>query len=308
MKRVLIFGYSGFVGPYLAREFISHGYTVFGSDINAPKDRANDVPFYQSDILNADFVDRVILENQPDIIINLAAVSSVSLSWKIPQKTFEINVIGAMNILESSRKMDNKPVVMFVGSSEEYLQSSEAIKEDQPLDLNNPYGISKISQEMYAKLYSSKYGMDIYCVRAFNHTGVGQSDTFVLPSFCKQVAAIERSGEDGNIKVGNIDVYRDFSDVRDIVRAYRMVIESGRSDLVFNVGSGRAYSLRELLGIIISFTKRRVNVVIDDSRFRVADCAMIQCDNKLLMKETGWGPSIDIKQTLFEMYHHYLGN
>ena len=251
MKKVLIFGVSGFVGRYLVQEFLDHSYEVIGSDKIKPENLSGEVKFEIADLLDTVKIEELVTKVTPDIIINLAAISSVGTSWKIPQVTMEINVIGALNIMEAARKAEKKPKILFVGSSEEYIASSSPINENTPLDASNPYGISKIAQERFAKLYREQYGLKIYCVRPFNHTGIGQKDSFVLPSFCKQVAEIEKSGKPGIIRVGNLKVKRDFSHVKDVVRAYRMIIESGDCDRIYNVGSGKAYSIEEVLKYII---------------------------------------------------------
>ena len=193
MKKVLIFGVSGFVGRYLVQEFLDHSYEVFGSDKIKPENLPSEVKFEIADLLDTVKIEELVKKVAPDIIINLAAISSVGASWKIPQTTMEINVVGALNIMEAARKAEKKPKILFVGSSEEYVASSSPINENTPLDASNPYGISKITQERFAKLYREQYGLKIYCVRPFNHTGIGQKDSFVLPSFCKQVAEIEKS-------------------------------------------------------------------------------------------------------------------
>ena len=192
MKRALIFGVGGFVGPYLAEELLKHGYEVCGSDLH--EKIIGNIAVMAADLLDAVAVANIVGKTEPDAIINLAAISSVSQSWGMPQTTMQVNVIGALNILEAARKQQKKPKVMFIGSSEEYVDSKGAVNEKVPLDANNPYGISKITQERFAKLYREQYGLKIYCVRPFNHTGVGQRASFVLPSFCKQVAEIEQSG------------------------------------------------------------------------------------------------------------------
>ena len=255
MKKVLIFGMGGFVGPYLASELQAHGYEVYGSDLHAK--RIGNVSVIAADLLNAGSVETVIRDIEPDAIINLAAISSVGQSWGMPQTTMQVNVIGALNILEAARKQQTKLKIMFIGSSEEYIVSDKPMSENTPLDANNPYGISKITQERFAALYRGQYGLKVYCVRPFNHTGVGQRDSFVLPSFCKQVAEIEKSGRSGVIKVGNLAVRRDFSHVKDIVRAYRMILESKDDTQIYNVGSGKAYGLDELLEYITNEHRNR---------------------------------------------------
>lgn len=194
---------------------------------------------------------------------------------------------------------------MFVGSSEEYVISDSPMNEDRQLNASNPYGISKVTQEQFAKLYKEQYGLKIYCVRPFNHTGVGQRDSFVLPSFCKQVAEIEKSGNSGKIKVGNLSVKRDFSHVKDIVRAYRMIVESENCDLIYNVGSGTAYSLEDMLQYIITMSSQKIEIEADHSRFRPTDQPVICCDYNLIKTELGWEPQYTVFDALKEMLEYY---
>lgn len=306
MAKLLIFGYSGFVGPYLAKEFLKDNYEIYGTDIVELLNKSENVEFYKSDILNSNEVNKLIMDIAPDMIINLAAISSVGLSWKIPQKTMEVNVIGALNILEASRNLEKKPKVMFIGSSEEYAPSDKPLNENSPLDSNNPYGISKLAQERYAELYRKQYGMKVYCVRPFNHTGIGQKDSFVLPSFCKQVAKIEKSGKPGIIKVGNLEAIRDFSDVRDIVNAYKLIIESDDCEVIYNVGSGKAYSLKELLEIIVSLSSQRIEIIVDKDRYRPVDTPYICCDCTKITNKLHWKSEYSIDNTLKDIFNFYL--
>lgn len=306
-KRLLIFGYSGFVGPYLAKEFFGFGYEVYGTDLNDPMKNDLNVIFSKTNILNHEEVKNLISNINPSHIINLAAISSVGLSRKIPSLTFEVNVLGAINILESCRTLNISPKIMFIGSSEEYQMSNIPLKETDPLDANNPYGISKIALENIARTYSERYKMKIYCVRSFNHTGIGQKDTFVLPSFCKQAAEIDNGKKETVIKVGNLNIYRDFSDVRDVVSAYRAIIESNNYSKIYNVGSGTAYSLEELLKYIISLTTKNISIVVDSDLYRPIDNKYINCDNSLLSKDFGWSPKYNIKDTIMNMFLYYKG-
>ena len=306
MKKVLIFGVSGFVGSYLSNEFLENGYKVIGSDKVRGDMLPNVVEFYNADLLDGISVERLINFLQPDIVINLAAISSVGQSWKMPQATISVNVLGALNIMEAARKTIKKPKIMFIGSSEEYMASDKPINEEKELDATNPYGISKVTQEQFAKMYRKQYGLKIYCVRPFNHTGIGQKDTFVLSSFCKQVAEIEKSGQSGIIKVGNLSVKRDFSHVKDIVRAYRMIIESDDYDTIYNVGSGIEYSLDEILKYIIDLSSQKIRVEVDEERCRPSDQLVICCDHKLITEKLGWKPKYTVFDALKEMYEKYL--
>lgn len=276
MKKVLIFGAAGFVGRYLIDEFFHHGYEVYASDILQDYQNAH-CHYLPSDITDGESVAKVVGESKPDYIVNLAAISSVGLSWKIPAKTFQVNVGGTINVLEGLVKNGLKAKVLIVGSSEEYVQLDRPLKPTDEVNANNPYGISKISQEMIADLYTARYGLKILKTRSFNHTGPGQKDDFVIPSFCKQVAAIMDSGEPGEIHVGNLSAIRDFSDVRDVVANYRYILENFEGG-VFNVGSGQARSIEEILNLIISYSSQPIKVVVDPERCRPIDTPFICCD------------------------------
>lgn len=299
MKRVLIFGVSGFVGGYLTKEFQQHGYEVYGSD--AVDKHPEGIPFRKADLLNAEAIAELLAEIRPDTIVNLAAISSVGLSWKIPQTTIQVNVVGALNILEAARAITPMPKVLFIGSSEEYAESDKPISETSPLNANNPYGISKMTQERFAESYRERYGMKIYCVRAFNHTGVGQNSNFVIPSWCKQVAEISQSGKPGVMRVGNLNVSRDFGNVKDIVRAYRMVLESDDCSVVYNIGTGNSVLLKDLLDYIVSLSEQPITVKVDPALIRPVDTPYICCDHSLITKKLGWEPECTLFDTVKEM-------
>ena len=234
----------------------------------------------------------------------MAAISSVGMSWLIPKKTMEVNVLGSLNILEAVKKYCPKCKVLLIGSSEEYESKNTPLKEENMIDANNPYGISKIAQENFAKLYKEKYNIQIVCTRSFNHTGIGQLEQFVIPSFCKQVAEIEKSGKKGKIYVGNLSAYRDISDVRDVVKVYKNLLENETDKLIYNVGSGRAYKIEELLKYIISLSNQEIEIVIDKEKFRPIDIPYVCCDNT---KTAKYFDNTDIKETIKEIYEYYLG-
>ena len=263
-KKLLIFGVSGFVGHYLSEEFHNNGYEVAGCDIIKSFSVPDYVQFEMCDILDGNSVKECIEKASPDYIINLAAISSVGQSWIIPQKTIAINVEGSINVLESARLIDSSIRVLLIGSSEEYAVSDLQLSEESPLDGSNPYGISKIMQEKFAELYRTKYNMQVFYVRAFNHIGSRQSERFVIPSWCKQIAEISKGERTPIMHIGNIHVKRDFSDVRDVVRAYRMIIENGNCEKIYNVGSGITFCLSDILNHLISLSNTSIKAVIDE--------------------------------------------
>ncbi len=302
MKKILIIGANGFVGNYLVNEFASNNYKVVACDLSSNDNKRELVEYEKLDILEKDEVFKIIEKHKPDYLINLAAISSVGASWGIPQKTIEINVCGTINILESIKESCPKCKVLLIGSSEEYAISDKPINEKYKLDATNPYGVSKMAQEKFANIYRENYGLNIVCTRSFNHTGIGQNDNFVIPSFCKQVADIENGKSEPKIYVGNLGVYRDISDVRDVVKTYRMIIESDKNEFVYNVGSGKSYKLEDLLRYIISLSNKKIEICIDKNKFRPSDNEYICCDNKKIKK---WFNNTDIKETIKEMFEYY---
>ena len=306
MKTALIFGAGGFVGRYLTRELKEHGYRVAGSDVVKTESARECDAFECCDLLDMEAVRRTVDLFQPDLIVNLAAISSVGQSWKMPGKTMEVNVCGGLNILEAARASVPQAGILFVGSSEEYAVADGPIREDAKLNAGNPYGISKLALEQFSEIYRSRYGMKVHHVRSFNHTGIGQSEGFVIPSWCEQAARISGSGAPGVMKVGNTDVVRDLSDVRDIVRAYRLVLESDDCGIVYNIGSGKGTALRDILSCLQSLSKQPITVEQDPQLFRPADNPVIVCDHSLITEKLGWEPAYDITDTVKELFEYYL--
>ena len=302
MKKVLIIGAGGFVGSYLIKEFKKDNYEVIACDINKKENYDDSIKYFDIDILNKKLVDEIISETKPNYLINLAAISSVGLSWSIPGKTIEVNVVGTLNILDSIKEYAPNCKVLIIGSSEEYENKDVPLKENDTVNANSPYGISKVTQENFAKLYKEKYGLNIVCTRSFNHTGIGQMEQFVIPSFCKQVAEIDKTNKPGKIYVGNLTAYRDFSDVRDIVKVYKKLLENETKDLIYNVGSGNAYKIEDLLNYIISLSSQDIEIVIDKEKFRPIDTPYICCDNSKIKE---YFDNTDIKQTIKEMFEYY---
>ncbi len=245
----------------------------------------------------------MVREERPDAIVDLAAVSSAGASWAVPYETLSVNAFGALDVLEAVRRegLAESTKILLVGSSEEYAASNAPLRETDPLNASSPYGASKIMQEQSAAMYEEMYGLQIARVRAFNHTGIGQPDTFALPSFCKQVAEIDLGLREPVLRVGNIEVERDFSDVRDIVRAYRTLLEQDHSGEVFNVGSGHAWRLGDLVDTIVNFLAKDISIEVDPSRIRLDETLRIAADPSKMQALTGRTPDRDLKSTLREM-------
>jgi GDP-4-dehydro-6-deoxy-D-mannose reductase len=298
--KALIIGVAGFVGRYLVNELTSAGWDVCGTKL--PTEAANvDIPVYGLDILDAAAIKGLLRKINPDCIFHLAAQSSVAVSWKQPTFTMDVNIKGAVNLLEAVKEMEKPPRVLLVGSGEEYgyvLPDEIPLKEDTPLRPGNIYAMTKITQGMLGQIYARAYELEIIIVRAFNHIGLGQTDTFVVPSFCKQIAEIEAAGSEGVIKVGNLDAKRDFTDVRDIVKAYRLLAESGLSGEIYNVGRGEAIAVNEILEKIIKLSKAEILIEKDPERMRPSDVPVIAADISKISACTGWKPEVPLEETL----------
>jgi GDP-4-dehydro-6-deoxy-D-mannose reductase len=273
----LITGIGGFVGPYLTKELESKGYTVYGVDLN----NVDNHKILHCDITDFDSVYSVINKIKPDLVFHLAGFSSVAKSFDNPELCFKINVNGTKNLLDAITKVGIRPKILIVSSSEIYGKPKyNPMDESHPLEPISPYGKSRLAQEELCK----EYDLPIIISRSFNHTGTTQPDTFVIPSFRKQVS----EAKDGDtIHVGNLDITRDFSDVRDIVKAYVMLLERGKAGEVYNVGSGNAYVLKDILNHFIKESGKKLVIDVDENRFRKADIEKQVCDCKKLHAITG---------------------
>ncbi len=308
MKKALIIGGCGFVGRYLAEHLKTNGDQVFVTKLPHEKIKTEEYGVYDLDILDAEKVFSLLNHIQPDAIYHLAAQSSVAQSWKNPGLTVDINIKGTLNILNSIRKLTYFPRILLVGSGEEYgrvLPEEVPIDEETLLRPGNIYAATKASQNMLGKIYTDAYGMDIIMVRAFNHIGPGQSEQFVVSDFCKQVATLERDQSLSVIRVGNLKAKRDFTDVRDVVRAYALLMESGNRGETYNVGSGKAVSIEEILKKIISISPGTIRVEVEEKRFRPIDVPIIEADIRKLQECTGWSPEIAIERTIEETLNYW---
>lgn len=293
-KKVLITGSQGFVGQYLRLELAANGYEVVGLD------RQSGEGCRQADLLNYEQVCAVLAEEQPDYIVHLAGQADVAKSWREPQLTFELNLLGVVNLLEAVRKVNSEIRLLLIGSSDEYGNLDEngcSVTENIPLKPQTPYAVSKKAQEELAAVYTAAYDMAIICTRSFNHGGAGQRLGFMIPDFAAGIVRVERGLAD-KLLVGNLEAKRDFTHVKDIVRAYRLLLERGRKGEIYNVGSGMAYSAQEILDRLLTMTKCAVKVEQDAARMRPSDAAVICCNNSKLLRDTGWQPEFGIEDIL----------
>ena len=305
--KILITGAAGFVGAYAIGQLAAEGHAVHAAILpqeQLPADLQAQCTVHHFDLLDADAVSALLQEIKPDGILHLAAQSSVAVSWKQPQLTADLNIKGTINLLESARMLPQMPRILLIGSSEAYggvpadAQGAQFVSEAAPLHPVNIYAATKAAAEQFAAVYYRAYGLPVICVRAFNHFGPGQREMFVVSDFCRQAAEIELGLREPVIRTGNLDAKRDFTDVRDIVRAYRLLLESGRPGEIYNVGSGNAVAISEILQGILDCCRVTVRHEIDPARLRPAETAYLAADTAKLQRDTGWMPLIPTAQTI----------
>ncbi|MEA3019943.1 MAG: GDP-4-dehydro-6-deoxy-D-mannose reductase [Actinomycetota bacterium] len=287
--RALVTGAHGFVGPYLTSHLVSKGDEVVGVD-------------QEMDITDAEGVRRRFADEMPDVVYHLAAASHVGDSWSAPAQVVRINSEGTLNVLLAAVEAGVERVVL-IGSAEEYGHVTPdrlPIDEQTPLLPVSPYGASKASAEMLASYVVRGRDLPVVMVRPFNHLGPGQSDRLVASSLAQQVAQNELDGG-GEVLAGDLSPQRDFSDVRDVVRAYRLLAERGVPGEAYNVCSGVAVAIRDLADMLISLSETPMKVVLDPDRLRPVDVAVLQGDNTKLREATGWTPEIPLEQTLSDI-------
>ena len=308
--KALIIGASGFVGTYLVEEIRR---SLFCEVITATSRETDTLGIGEDKTVHLNILDRkqildVLLSEKPDYIFHLAAQSSVALSWTNPKSTVDTNIIGAINLISAIKQSGYSPRVLIVGSGEEYGRVKETdipIREKAVLAPCNVYAVTKVCQNMMASIYARAYGLQLVMTRSFNHIGPGQSPQFVVADFCSQAVKIEKGLQEPVFRVGNLSAKRDFTDVRDVVKAYCMLIQYGKPGETYNVGSGHAVAVQEILDIILSQTKAEVKVETDPSKLRPVDVPVIEADISKIYKDTGWKPEISPAQTITDIMQYW---
>jgi GDP-4-dehydro-6-deoxy-D-mannose reductase len=302
--RALITGVGGFAGSHLSNYLLTQtdwqvsGCVLPGWDCSRLDRRVACVELNLRDRLA---VQAMLGNSAPDVIFHLAAQSFVPVSWDDPWDTLENNIRAQANLLDGLVKLGASPRVLVVGSNEEYglvRPQDLPLREDSPLRPNNPYAVSKVAQDLLGLSYFLSHRLPALRVRPFNHIGPRQGESFVVSSFAKQIAMIEAGQQEPVIRVGNLSARRDFSDVRDVVRAYYLVVTQGQPGEVYNIGSGRSRSIQSILDILVSLGRVAVRVEQDPARMRPSDTPEIRCDASKLQAVTGWEPTIPLEQSL----------
>lgn len=308
-RSVLVTGATGFAGSYLLKLLQGSQAIVYGTCYpeEAPPDAAN---LFYLDLREEQEVFDLIKKLKPDWVFHLAALSNVKQSWERRRETMETNVMGYFFLLEALRCLERQARVLFVSSSDIYgtrpdKGTKEFLTEEDPIQLINPYAFTKACGEWLSRFYVACHELDIVIARSFPHTGPGQSAAFVCSDWARQVVRIEKGLSSPVIKVGNIDLERDYTDVRDTVRAYLLLMQKGRSGEVYNVCSGQPVKLREILEFMLRRSSAKVQVEVDQERLRKMDIPRLVGDNRKIKRETGWQAEIPLHQTLDDLLAYW---
>ncbi len=325
--RALITGVGGFAGGYLAEHLARHtDWELFGTIRAAPKTEAVPHPTpaqppvertWAADLrlhlVAANLTDyqetrRMLVETRPDLIFHLAAQSIVQRALADPEATLVNNLVSELNLLRGLRELGLESRLLLTGSSEQYghvRPDDLPVDEDTPFRPENPYAVSKIATDMLGLQYYIAYKMPIIRVRPFNHIGPRQSEQFVTSAFARQVARIEAGLQEPVIRVGNLNSERDFTDVRDMVRAYHLALTQGTPGEVYNIGCGQSVSIRLILDLLIGLSNVAVRIETDPARMRPSDVPVIVCDPRRFQQQTGWRPEIALGRSLMDILNYW---
>ncbi len=312
--KVLIIGIAGFAGSHLA-ELLLHekslgvyGLVRKGTPPHNLKAFKSKLRLSSGDMLDAKEMRKLLQKIKPDIIYHLAAQSASKKAWEHPAQTLETNILGTLNILEAMRSLKTSPVIQVVGSSEEYglIQKSQIpIKETTALNPITPYGVSKVAQDLLARQYHHSFGLKIVRTRAFSHFGPRQSCDFAASNFAKQVAMIETGKTKPVIYTGNLDTVKDFTDVRDVVKAYVLAAHKGTPGEVYNICRGQGHAIHEIVDFYLEEAHCRIKIKKDLKRLRPDENPPIVGDPRKFFLKTGWKPKIAFKESLLDILNYW---
>jgi len=311
--RILITGITGFVGSHLAEYLLGEGHEVYGIDRwRSKRDNIshiiNELKIINADIRDGYSLQTVLQEVKPTYCFHLAAQTFVKESWNSPLETLSTNVLGTLNVLEAVRRTGEDCTVVVAGSSEEYgfvSPGETPIKETNPLRPMSPYGVSKVAADKLGCLYHMSYGLKVIVTRAFNHSGPRRGEVFATSSFAKQIAEIEAGSKEPILYVGNLEAQRDWSDVRDIVRAYWLAATKCEPGEAYNVCSGKAIRVGDMLECLLAMSKTQIEVRQDPSRMRPSDVPILLGDCSKFKIITGWERVIPFEKTLEDLLDYW---
>ncbi len=303
--RAFITGITGFIGGYLHRLLKEKGWEVSGIGLEASEGGE----WIEGNLLEVDLSD-FLSDFRPDVVFHLAARSHVGRSWEEMDSTLYENLFSTHRLLKTLASLKLKPLFILASSAEVYgpvPEKEQPIEEERRPAPVTPYGLSKLSCEELALFYWRAYGIKSVIVRLFNQIGPGQRPSFVTSYFAKRIAEIEKGLTPPVLEVGNLEARRDFTDVRDGVEALSLLAEKGRGGEIYNLGSGRAYSISEILEILLSYSEKEIRVEVKRSRLRRKDVPLFWASIRKLNAKTGWVPSIPIEKTLLDILEYWRG-
>ncbi len=308
-----ITGIAGFAGSFLAEELLAHNYQVSGSMLGRESSRnirmiQDNLRIIKLDVLKPNECRRRIKQLNPDYIFHLAAFSSVGQSFKNETLTYKINFEGTLNVLNAALEAKNLAKLVFTSSADCYgafKPANKTLTENQAFNPISPYAVSKTAAELLCNFYVSRYQVPVTIARSFNHTGPRQTDNFVVSSFARQIAQIEKTGGEPIIHVGDLSTKRDFSDVRDIVSGYRRLAEKGEPGSAYHFCSGKAVSIKQILEMLLKLSSKTIIVKTDNSRLRKNDIPSLKGDNTKARKKIGFSPKYTLNQTLQDTLNYW---
>lgn len=303
--RALITGVNGFVGGHLSNLLLNKAFEVFGTD-RAADTQVKGITYFKADITDKEAVSSIIKESKPDFIFHLAAISAVQVCRENPKLTKEVNIGGTENIMSACVENNINPRILITSSAHVYgIPKYTPIDESHPVNPVNEYGKSKLEQENISLKFFKEHKLNAIISRSFNHIGPNQATGFVCSDFAKQIAEIEKGLIKTEIHVGNLSSRRDFTDVRDMVKAYFLLVEKGKPGGIYNIGSGIDYSIKEILDKLITKSKSKINIIDDKSLLRKSDIPLLVANNKKFVALTGWKPETSIGQSLNDVLNYW---
>lgn len=298
VPRALVTGASGFAGPFLVEHLLEHGYEVIAGAHGPPNTLLEEVQTVSLDITDKEALRRIIAEAAPDEVYHLAGLTRPASG--AVEEFYAVNFGGALNLLEAVREEAPEAGVLLVGSAYAYARSDHPLSEDHPFGPVNHYGVSKASADLLGGSYSLQ-GLRVVNARPFNHSGPGQSPDFLLPTLVEQFVEIKAGRREPVVRLGNLDSVRDLSDVRDVVRAYRLALQKGESGEAYNVGSGRGISVREIFDLVGQAAGVEVELKVESSRLRATDIPYLVADTSKTREKLGWEAETPLETTVHDM-------
>jgi GDP-4-dehydro-6-deoxy-D-mannose reductase len=305
MERALITGGTGFVGRHLVSFLVSRGVQVGVLASCEFSKEPSGVAFYEADVRDRDKVHSAMHDFKPHHVYHLAAISSVPFSWKSPRQTYEVNVLGTLNLFEAAISLPSPPRILNVSTAQVYGPSDSALSETSSVVPDNPYAASKLMAELLRIQFRNSSTGGVITARSFNHTGPGQSSEFVIPSIAKQFAEIEAGWRKPKLTLGNVHVRRDFTDVRDVVEAYFLLLQKGSVDETYNVCSGRARSIKEIVEEYELLSDIQVEIETHASKQRTGEVEEVCGDPVKIRATAGWTPAISWKKSLTDLLNYW---